>query len=50
MQPASTLKKVTVRPRDTQPRAARTSQVHGFELGPKVVEMNKFMYSQVPNK
>ena len=33
----------TVRPRDTRPRAARTSQVHVFELGPKKFEMNEFM-------
>ena len=33
----------TVRPRDTRPRAARTSQVHVFELGPKKLEMNEFM-------
>ena len=32
----------TVRPRDTRPWAARTSQVHVFELGPKF-EMNEFM-------
>ena len=33
----------TVRPRDTRLRAARTSQVHVFELGPKKFEMNEFM-------
>ena len=33
----------TVRTRDTQPRAARTSQVHVFKLGPKKFEMNEFM-------
>ena len=33
----------TVRPRDTRPQAARTSQVHVFELGPKKIEMNEFM-------
>ena len=33
----------TVRPRDTRPRAARTLQVHVFELGPKKFEMNEFM-------
>ena len=33
----------TVRPRDTRPRATRTSQVHVFELGPKKFEMNEFM-------
>ena len=33
----------TVRPGDTRPRAARTSQVHVFELGPKKFEMNEFM-------
>ena len=33
----------TVRPRDTRPQAARTSQVHVFELGPKKFEMNEFM-------
>ena len=33
----------TVRPRDTRPQAARTSQVHVFELGPKIFEMNEFM-------
>ena len=32
----------TVRPRDTRPQAARTSQVHVFELGPKKFEMNEF--------
>ena len=34
---------ITVRPWDTRPRAARTSQVHVFELGPKKFEMNEFM-------
>ena len=33
----------TVRPRDTQPQAARTLQVHVFKKGPKIFEMNKFM-------
>ena len=33
----------TVSPRDTQPQAARTSQVHVFELGPKKFEINEFM-------
>ena len=33
----------TVRPRDTRPQAARTSQVHVFELGPKIFELNEFM-------
>ena len=28
----------TVRPRDTQPQAARTLTVHDFELGPKILE------------
>ena len=32
----------TVRPRDTRPQAARTSQVHVFELGPKLFEMHVF--------
>ena len=32
----------TVRPRDTRPQAARTSQVHVFELGPKIFEMHVF--------
>ena len=32
-----------VRPRDTRPWAARTSQVHVFELVPKKLEMNEFM-------
>ena len=35
----------TARPRDTRPQAARTSQVHVFELGPKKFEMNEFMYT-----
>ena len=34
---------VTVRPRDTRPRGARTLQVHVFELGPKKFELNEFM-------
>ena len=34
---------ITVRPRDTRPQAARTSQVHVFELGPKIFELNEFM-------
>ena len=38
-----TKKRHTVRPRDTRPQAARTSQVHVFELGPKIFEVNKFM-------
>ena len=33
----------TVRPRDTRPQAARTLQVHEFELGPKKLELNEFM-------
>ena len=33
----------TVRPRDTRPQAARTSQVPVFELGPKIFEMNESM-------
>ena len=33
----------TVRPRDTRPQAARTLQVHVFELGPKIFELNEFM-------
>ena len=33
----------TVRPRDTRPQAARTSQVHVFELGPIIFELNGFM-------
>ena len=33
----------TVRPRDTRPQAARTLQVHVFELGPKISELNVFM-------
>ena len=37
------LKVSTVRPRDTRPQAARTSQVQVFELGPKIFEMNEFM-------
>ena len=32
----------TVRPRDTRPLAAQTSQVHIFELGPKIFEMHVF--------
>ena len=32
----------TVRPRDTRPQAVRTSQVHVFELGPKLFEMHVF--------
>ena len=34
----------TVRPRDTRPQAARTSQVHVFELGPKIFEMHVFAH------
>ena len=37
------LKFNTVRPRDTRLEAARTSQVHVFELDPKIFEMNEFM-------
>ena len=33
----------TVRPRDTRPQAARTLQVHVFELVPKIFELNVFM-------
>ena len=33
----------TVKPRDARPQAARTLQVHVFELGPKKFEMNTFM-------
>ena len=33
----------TVRPRDTRPQAARTLQVHIFELGPKIFELNEFL-------
>ena len=33
----------TVRPRGTRPQAARTLQVHIFELGPKIFELNEFM-------
>ena len=36
-------RQITVRPRDTRPRAARTSQVHVFELVPKICEVNEFM-------
>ena len=32
----------TVRPRDTRPQAARNSQVHVFELGPKIFEVHVF--------
>ena len=32
----------TVRPRDTRPQAARNSQVHVFELGPRIFEMHVF--------
>ena len=32
----------TVRPRNTQPQAARTLQVHVFELGPKIFKMHVF--------
>ena len=35
---------ITVRPPDARPQAARTLQVHVFELGPKIFEMNEFMY------
>ena len=34
---------VTVRPRDTRPQAAWTLQVHVFEQGPKIFELNEFM-------
>ena len=37
------LENTTVRSQDTQPQAARTLQVHIFELGPKQFEMNEFM-------
>ena len=37
------LETYTVRPRDTRPQAARTLQMHVFELGPKKIEMNEFM-------
>ena len=37
------IKSITVRPRDTRPQAARTLQVHVFELGPKIFELNEFM-------
>ena len=33
----------TVRPRDTRPQAARTLQVHVFESGPQIFELNEFM-------
>ena len=33
----------TVGPRDTRPQAARTLQMHVFELGPKKFELNEFM-------
>ena len=33
----------TVRLRNARPQAARTSQVHVFELGPKKIGMNEFM-------
>ena len=33
----------TVKPRDTRPQAARTLQVHVFELGPKIFEMKEFL-------
>ena len=32
----------TVRPPDTRPQTAWTSQVHVFELGPKILEMHVF--------
>ena len=32
-----------VGPRDTRPQAARTLQVHLFELGPKRFQLNKYM-------
>ena len=41
--PKNPILRYTVRPRDTRPRAARTSQKHVFELGPKKFEMNEFM-------
>ena len=31
------------RTRDTRPQAARTLQVHVFELDPKIFELNEFM-------
>ena len=34
---------VSLRARDTRPQAARTSQVHIFELGPKIFEINEFI-------
>ena len=43
MESSVELKYTTVRPQDTRPQAARTSQVHVFELGPKKFEMNEFM-------
>ena len=33
----------TVMPQDARPQAAQTLQVHIFELGPKIFEMNQFM-------
>ena len=39
----SSNKACTVRPRDTQPQAAQTLQVHVFELVPKIFELNGFM-------
>ena len=35
--------RTTVRPRNTRPQAARTLQVHVFELGPKIFELNEFI-------
>ena len=36
------IKSITVRPRDTRPQATRTSTVHDFELGPKILEKHVF--------
>ena len=33
----------TVTPRTTRPRTARTSMVHGFELGPKLLDQSGFL-------
>ena len=37
--PKVNTKSNTVRPRDVQPRGAWTSEIHGFELGPKNFEI-----------
>ena len=37
------MKIVYVRPQDTQPQAARILQVHLFELGPKIFQLNEFI-------